>query len=298
MGTVEAAPLPPPSASEEDLLLEIEHLRQMLADAREEKNIQVEIVRDEVAEKQRVLEVIQRQRLQESEALSRAREQICALEALEAGRVAEREALRAARAESERLRAELGRLQAASAAPSLMSASLEKAEQIAGHGSSPAERAELEQLRAEVARLQQAEGKADDLLAEIRATLARARAELGGGSRAAASPTASADDSLQARLLSLRDVAVAVRADAERIRGGAARRQRITSRDNLEAAQALREVRQNSERQLAWMMKRLRLADASTEAPGLATPGLATPGLVTPSLVSLRGPQRGGIAVN
>eukprot|EP00927_Polykrikos_kofoidii_P023465 TRINITY_DN21619_c0_g1_i1.p1 TRINITY_DN21619_c0_g1~~TRINITY_DN21619_c0_g1_i1.p1 ORF type:complete len:535 (-),score=131.08 TRINITY_DN21619_c0_g1_i1:213-1817(-) len=52
-------------AEEEDevhsLVSEIEYLRQMLANAKEETNIQVDIVRDEVAEKQKVIEELKRE---------------------------------------------------------------------------------------------------------------------------------------------------------------------------------------------------------------------------------------------
>lgn len=50
-----------PMASKDDVLLEeIQYLRQMLADSNEEKSIQIAIVRDEVAEKQRTIDELTR----------------------------------------------------------------------------------------------------------------------------------------------------------------------------------------------------------------------------------------------
>jgi len=64
---------PPP---EDDLLAVIEDLKQMLHDAKEEKTIQVAIVRDEVAEKQQLVEQLMLQRQEAEAALAETRAQL------------------------------------------------------------------------------------------------------------------------------------------------------------------------------------------------------------------------------
>lgn len=113
----------------ERLREELDHLRQMLADSIEEKNIQVAIVRDEVAEKQVSIEELAKKRA-EAEA-----------------------SLQEARAEVEALRAQLSQ-QPAAAPP---------AEDAAGL------RAEVEQLRGEVAEARAAQASAEADAAAARA---------------------------------------------------------------------------------------------------------------------------------
>lgn len=274
-GAVSAAQHPPPP-NDGALLAEIEHLRQMLADAGEEKAIQLLIVQDEVTDKQRALDALQRRQAEEAESLNRATQQLIALET---EREAEREAFKASRAEAEQLRAELECMQAAaSTAASLELQAQKRREDVSVEDASELgrSRAEAEELRAEVARLRQAGADLREadlsrappeapmplaLLAELRGALAAAQAAL----EPSAVPPAS-DGPLDVQLRSLRDAAAAVQRGVERL--SAEKRQAPDGLSNREAAQALREVRQNTERQLAWIAKRIRLsAESERRAP-------------------------------
>eukprot|EP00434_Breviolum_minutum_P028610 symbB.v1.2.025314.t1/scaffold2450.1/size78879/10 len=76
-----------PMRSKDDVLLEeIHYLRQMLADSNEEKRIQVAIIRDEVAEKQRVIDELRSQTFAEAtlQAMKHAGEVARRLESVEA----------------------------------------------------------------------------------------------------------------------------------------------------------------------------------------------------------------------
>lgn len=64
-----------PNSNEEAYLAEISHLRQMLDDANEEKNIQVAIVRDEVQEKQSVIDRLSKQNAELEESIRKINEQ-------------------------------------------------------------------------------------------------------------------------------------------------------------------------------------------------------------------------------
>jgi len=66
----------PAVSMEEELMSEIQHLRQMLDDANEEKNIQVAIIQDEVAEKQQQLEEAKRQHAETQDFLETARGEV------------------------------------------------------------------------------------------------------------------------------------------------------------------------------------------------------------------------------
>lgn len=264
LGGGAAAAVQPPSHNEGALLAEIEHLRQMLADAAEEKAIQVEIVRDEVADKQRALDALQRRQAEEAEALNRATQQLLALQT---ERDADRDALKVTRAEAEELRAEHDCLRAAANT----AASLELAEQKRREEVSVGDAAELGLLRAEVVHLRQAASRQapqpsvpPSLLADLRAALAGAQAVL-EPSLPAPPATPASDGPLEEQLRSLLDASKAVRASAERL--SSEKRQAPDGLSNHEAARALREVRQNTERQLAWIAKRIRLsAEAEREA--------------------------------
>lgn len=110
----------PEPSQEEELLSEIQHLRQMLADANEEKNIQVAIIRDDVAEKQQQLDEALRQHTDVEASLCSAREEIARLASqqeearetssrlagAEASLRTAREEIRAYEMEGERARAE------------------------------------------------------------------------------------------------------------------------------------------------------------------------------------------------
>ena len=71
----------PVDSIQEELLAEVQHLRQILADAYEKKNIQVAIVRDEVVEMQSLIEDIVRQRMETQLQLQDARDQLATAEA-------------------------------------------------------------------------------------------------------------------------------------------------------------------------------------------------------------------------
>lgn len=64
------------SFANQELMTELQHLRQMLADANEEKAIQVAIVRDEVAEKQLQINELRRQRAEMEATLKSAETQL------------------------------------------------------------------------------------------------------------------------------------------------------------------------------------------------------------------------------
>jgi len=116
VGAVGADSLANLSTGEEapDLLAEIQHLRQMLADANEEKNIQVAIIQDEVTEKQRLIDDLAQKRAQSEAALKAATEQLEALRSKDASGPADGEdgapprtdEVEQWRAEAERWRAE------------------------------------------------------------------------------------------------------------------------------------------------------------------------------------------------
>ena len=104
----------PVDSIQEELLAEVQHLRQILADAYEEKNVQVAIVRDEVAEKQSLIEDIARQRMETQLQLQDARDQLATAEAQTAKEKDEtRLLLDAANTEAELQRAEAQQLRAA-----------------------------------------------------------------------------------------------------------------------------------------------------------------------------------------
>lgn len=74
-----------PSSSNEALHAEIRHLRQRLEDAQEEMKIQVEIVRDEVAEKEEEIDALKRRCAECEASLHCAQEEIATLRGREAG---------------------------------------------------------------------------------------------------------------------------------------------------------------------------------------------------------------------
>ncbi|CAE7847472.1 unnamed protein product, partial [Symbiodinium necroappetens] len=65
-----------PLSGNQDLVTEIQHLKQMLADANEEKDIQVAIVRDEVQEKDQEIQALLRQKNETEALLREARQKI------------------------------------------------------------------------------------------------------------------------------------------------------------------------------------------------------------------------------
>lgn len=96
----------------EELHEEIEQLRQMLADANEEKNIQVAIIQDEIVEKQQVIEDLTRQKAEVEAKLQDANTKIENAAPLLSQRVEALAHLEQERLQVDRLRAELEQLKA------------------------------------------------------------------------------------------------------------------------------------------------------------------------------------------
>lgn len=211
-----------------DLLAEIQHLKQLLADANEEKTIQVAIVRDEVAEKQQLVEDLMRQRTEAEAALKDVQEELSTraselqpAEGQDSGSLPQSH-----QSEIERWRAEADRWRTEA----------EKNSVAVG---------EIEMLRAAVANMEKERdlAKAAAVTAEARAALAKAEAEK---TQIAVAAGGSGGDRLsdkaapQGELLSSHAEAHAVAQQMGR-----------------QATQALREIRQNAEQQLAWLSKRM-----------------------------------------
>mmetsp|Transcript_1382 Transcript_1382/g.3044 ORF Transcript_1382/g.3044 Transcript_1382/m.3044 type:complete len:643 (-) Transcript_1382:265-2193(-) len=179
------------SATQESLLEEIQHLRQMLSDADEERNIQVAIIRDEVVEKEQAIEALKRQRIEAEEALSQVSAELQAKKAAEKelAEKARREAAESCaeiemlRGEAERLKNSLeaataslpkcgeaaeveAALRSERAAAKVMQVSLDLAEQEAEHG-----RAEVETLRAQLQTARAAQEVAEAQVRDWAATL-------------------------------------------------------------------------------------------------------------------------------
>lgn len=75
--SVQASGFSTPMRSKDDVLLEeIQYLRQMLADSNEEKRIQVSIIQDELADKQRTIEALSRQAPANSEMVAQRSSQL------------------------------------------------------------------------------------------------------------------------------------------------------------------------------------------------------------------------------
>mmetsp|Transcript_108785 Transcript_108785/g.318269 ORF Transcript_108785/g.318269 Transcript_108785/m.318269 type:complete len:509 (-) Transcript_108785:143-1669(-) len=280
---------------QEELLSEIEHLRQMLADANEEKNIQVAIVQDEVVEKQQLLDELKRQRVEMEAQLRVALEDLAAAEARAARAAGEREEARAL-AEKRRAEAELR---------------CAETQEL---------RAQAEQQRMEIAQLQalarapagaapsrsQVSPSVASLFMELRELCSRTQELLGDGGaerpRAPAAQDIADVGELEAVLQSLRDMvlanhAAAQHASAERrhlavklrdlekastlakrgissepppARSGAAASEEahvVAQEMGRQAAQAIKELRLNAEQHLAWINKRMRKSHQEAAAP-------------------------------
>jgi len=201
---------------------ELEHLRQMLQDANEEKNIQVAIVRDEVLEKQQVIEDLIRQRDQSEASLKEARGQIEALTAQLASAPAQdaapgQEEAQRAMAENERLRAELATAQAEAA---------EAHSQVDG-------------LRAEKA----------ELAKQLEAALAAA----------SAAERVKAENGRLAQQLEVAKAAAAKSHGPESFDGMAPEDSyRHAEEVRREVAETLRDMRKKADSQLAWIARRMR----------------------------------------
>ncbi|CAK9031199.1 unnamed protein product [Durusdinium trenchii] len=271
----------------QDLLTEIQHLRQMLADANEEKAIQVAIIQDEVTEKQ--------EKIHELEALLREAR-------LKVDSVDEKEPIgHADPAEAERLRARLPELEA----------KLEEKEQAGNADPAEAERlkARLSELEAKLEEVQRGHDPAEaerlkahsfELEAKLEAAEARWAAEgaaaVEGSQRiedalvvvsevrelcnrtyqvledSPGEPSAESCSSgdLQGELGRCRTSAHLAVGAAERL--ASERRQLMAKLEELErerrptpattaqeaqAAKALRDIRLHAEQQLAWVLQRM-----------------------------------------
>jgi len=231
-----AAPAAAPPGPDAELLTELQHLRLMLADATEERSIQLAIVRDEVAEKsaqlsaardeateaQRFTGELLRQQAELEGQLGEARQQFCALEAQAAGERQEAQA-RLERCESQaefqrcealRFRAEAERLQAALQAQQAL------AGRRAALGHAPAPAAAGQGSAATWQPAPQASPFVEALVAEIRGLCLQTWDALGGGgveppSAPAKAPAAAGR--LEAELRSLCDAAAAANAAAWRV---------------------------------------------------------------------------------
>ncbi|CAE7772526.1 unnamed protein product, partial [Symbiodinium sp. CCMP2456] len=129
-----------PLSGNQDLVTEIQHLKQMLADANEEKDIQVAIVRDEVQEKEQEIQALLRQK-NETEALLREARQKIESEASQPAAASSPEQL----AEVQQLRAQVAEAEAKLEAREAQEAAVS---------------AEVQQLRARVAESEaEAEGR-------------------------------------------------------------------------------------------------------------------------------------------
>jgi len=273
----------PDHALQAELLTEIQHLRQMLADANEERSIQVAIVRDEVLEKQKQLEELTRQHLETEVQLRDARDKLGTVEAQMAQAVRERDEAGGCRAELQELRAEMERLrnhqaggaaaaQAVEAVPdTVVAASLESTlSEEGGQEFSFGAAATLAELLQLCARTQEALGCHPPLAEQAGAA---GGPEVGlRGLRAALVATQAAAEALGAER---KQLALKLR-DAEQPQASAVPMlekmmpsplaKRGISRESLQArglqatemAGALKEIRLNTEQQLAWISKRMR----------------------------------------
>ncbi|CAK9031815.1 unnamed protein product [Durusdinium trenchii] len=243
----------------QDLLTEIQHLRQMLADANEEKAIQVAIIQDEVTEKQ--------EKIHELEALLREAR-------LKVDSVDEKEPIgHADPAEAERLKARLSELEA----------KLEEVQR--GHDPAEAERLKAHSFELE-AKLEAAEARwaaegaaavegsqrIEDALvvvSEVRELCNRTYQVLEDSPGEPSAESCSSGD-LQGELGRCRTSAHLAVGAAERL--ASERRQLMAKLEELErerrptpattaqeaqAAKALRDIRLHAEQQLAWVLQRM-----------------------------------------
>jgi hypothetical protein len=285
-----------------DLLAEMDNLKHMLRNANEEKNIQVAIVKDEVAEKQHVIEDMKNQRLADQAEIASLREQLASASSVQQ-QAGEAEALRQQVAERS---AEIERLKAAALLPLPLPPA-----------SDPAKEEELVQLRLEVEELRKIkalEAPVAPALPALSTHLSEVYAICVATCKTLEEDSAplpatlghEVDQAPEEALLKIREAATAVQAAAERSSSDrrqlsqklcdaevaaqsamsaaalvaakppavvteASQEQRPQTTcppttepakeappANRQAALALREVRLNAERQLAWISKRMK----------------------------------------
>jgi len=219
-----AAFRPPAGPSDQDLLNEILDLKQMLADANEEKNIQVAIVRDEVAEKQQLLEDLLRQKAETEVLLKELRVQVETFNQ-QAAATADKTEVDELRAEVERLKATAAEAAAAAPAPAEATASSATEEAVVkahatrcavldGHVEAERHRAEAEKLREEVEMLKAAAADAAPSAASA-ATAAQEATNLAKQARAEAERQRAEAERHQAEAEKLRAEVAQLQAAAE-----------------------------------------------------------------------------------
>mmetsp|Transcript_120285 Transcript_120285/g.256740 ORF Transcript_120285/g.256740 Transcript_120285/m.256740 type:complete len:469 (-) Transcript_120285:67-1473(-) len=248
---------------DEELLTEIQHLRQMLADSNEEKSIQVAIVRDEVAEKQQLIEDLLRRRAETDAELSEARKELASSREKAAAREAEFEALQQ---KVQQLRGAMASQSGDAAVPSAG---------VAPAGMTQVVAATITELRDLCARSRRAlEGSTGTGQEEEKAF---AKAEEGGDleaallqlKKAAFAVVAAAEDQGADRRRIAADVRAALATAAgNRTATGAppeptkvpiSEPQKAASRH---AVQVLKEMRLNAAQQLAWLNERMLVANS------------------------------------
>lgn len=249
---------------------EIEHLRQMLADANEERSIQVAIVQDEVAEKQQLIEELRRQK-SDAEALVASQRQ--EIDELRRG-FAEAQARAEAPAEADETSKEPGRrvseAQAGVIAPQQATAALleelgrlhVRTLRTLGSNEAAVRQARVEDEAA-------LSGKHEDL--DVR--LARLRDAAAALNEAAEKSIAERRPVAEAHLGSPLPMTRAVSEDLPGM-SPSSRRRAGSAETGWQAAQALREVRLNAERQLQWITDKIvarSKAGRPSQAPHHAT---------------------------
>mmetsp|Transcript_13906 Transcript_13906/g.40095 ORF Transcript_13906/g.40095 Transcript_13906/m.40095 type:complete len:434 (+) Transcript_13906:149-1450(+) len=222
-----------------DLVAEIQHLRQMLADANEEKTIQVAIVRDEVAEKQRLVEELVRQREEAEGKLRAAREQL--------------EGIRAERTTA------TGEAASEDAHPPLGGVAMQEVERL---------RADAERWRREVDDLRAAASEADGMrsrVAELERELELSRAAVATAEAKAAVARAEVE---KERSAPSRSPAAAASPQFDAF-SGLAEADAVGDLAVRKATQAFREIKMNAEKQMAWLSMHIREKQFDLETPNI-----------------------------
>lgn len=243
------------SASHHDLVEEIQLLRQMLEDANEEKEIQVEIVRDDVAEKQQKILELTRQKDEMEALLREARSKI---ESYDEQPKEEKEAA-TDKAEEEKLKARLTELEAKlEAAEAEKAAEVQKA--LEAQTAAEAQLAAAGGLEAAASsQIQEALVTVSEVT-ELCSRTSRILREEGDGGESSSS------SDLKAELTRCRERAQCAADTAERVISD--KRQLLAKLEELERlererkdyAQAVRDIRLYAERELALVLQRMSIS--------------------------------------
>jgi len=242
------------SASHHDLVEEIQLLRQMLEDANEEKEIQVEIVRDDVAEKQQKILELTRQKDEMEALLREARSKIESYD-----EQPKEEAATADKAEEEKLKARLTELEAKlEAAEAEKAAEVQKA--LEAQTAAEAQLAAAGGLEAAASsQIQEALVTVSEVT-ELCSRTSRILREEGDGGESSSS------SDLKAELTRCRERAQCAADTAERVISD--KRQLLAKLEELERlererkdyAQAVRDIRLYAERELALVLQRMSIS--------------------------------------